>query len=249
MRFQDALTTVYQDNPCAVLPNALWKTVNVLNQYQTAVDIKDGIIYLKAWNTDTLLVYWTKDRTIDLPPPYIDHVSLMVLHQDYCKKIPLHHFHCRQYFRMELNTLTPYSLPPTFCIMPVDVIAEIKTVSTVINRCYNTYISPETVKTWINHPVFDENLWIWIYDKTSKTPAALGIAERDKTVKEASLEWIQVLPEYRQKGLGKALVGELLKRVYKKANIITVSGETGYARQFYKSCGFTGEDTWYILTR
>jgi len=67
---------------------------------------------------------------------------------------------------MGLNTFAPYSLPPTFCFTPVDVITEIKTVSTVINRCYNMHISPETVKTWVNHPVFDGDLWIWIYDKT-----------------------------------------------------------------------------------
>lgn len=254
MRFEDALAAVYRDNPCAVLPNALWKTVSVLNQYETAVGVKNGnVVYLKAWNKDRLLVYWTKERTtFDLPRVYVDEVTFMLLHQDYSKCVPLQQFHHSQYFRMiHKGTVAPYSLPSRFCVNPVDIDADVEAVSAVINCCYDTIrLSPETVKTWINHPVFDEQLWIWMYDKARRTPAGLGIAEVDKTVPEASLEWIQVLPAYRGKGLGKALVLELLKRVCKKVEFTTVSGETtGYANQFYKSCGFIGDNMWWVLTR
>ncbi|MDY6866369.1 MAG: GNAT family N-acetyltransferase [Chloroflexota bacterium] len=66
---------------------------------------------------------------------------------------------------------------------------------------------------WFNHPVFEPDLWVWIMDEEEDQPAALGIAELDNRVPEASLEWIQVLPGYRGRGLGKAIVAELLRRV------------------------------------
>ena len=61
-------------------------------------------------------------------------------------------------------------------------------------------------------------------DKQRNAPAALGIAEIDRNVPEGSLEWIQVLPSIKGKGLGKVLVLELLHRLKARADFTTVSG-------------------------
>jgi len=78
----------------------------------------------------------------------------------------------------------------------------------------------------------------------------LGIAEWDQNVSKVSLEWIQVHPAYRGKGLGKAVVAELLRRASTIAAFTTVSGriEDGHwAESLYRRCGFSGSDVWWLL--
>jgi len=80
--------------------------------------------------------------------------------------------------------------------------------------------------------------------------AGLGIAEIYKTIPEASLEWVQVAPEYHGKGLGKLIVYELLDRVNERVEFVTVGGEydsENNPKGFYESCGFKGDDIWYVL--
>lgn len=75
------------------------------------------------------------------------------------------------------------------------------------------------------------------------------MADLDPYMKEGILEWIQVLPEYRRKGLGKALVCELLTRMKGKAKFSTVSGDCNNINNpinLYRKCGFIGNSIWYI---
>ena len=103
---------------------------------------------------------------------------------------------------------------------------------------------------WTQHPVYDKALWIWIADKITGEYIGLGIAEYDRGVNEGSLEWIQVLPEYRGKGVGKAIVNELLRRL-QKADFITVSGRADdkAAERLYRTCGFEGDDIWCVVRK
>jgi ribosomal protein S18 acetylase RimI-like enzyme len=78
----------------------------------------------------------------------------------------------------------------------------------------------------------------------------LGIAEINRKVPEASLEWIQVLPNYRRLGIGTALVRELCMRVWPEVDFITVSGKVhsdSQPEKLYRCCGFTGSDVWWLL--
>ena len=78
--------------------------------------------------------------------------------------------------------------------------SEAKQISDLIGACYeNIHPSPVEVQNWCKHPVYDSDLWIWLIDNKNE-PAGLGIAEFDPDIKEGSLEWIQVLPEYQGKG-------------------------------------------------
>lgn len=75
--------------------------------------------------------------------------------------------------------------------------------------------------------------------------------ERDRRVSEASLEWIQVHPGYRQRGVGRAIVTELVNRVADHVSFITVSGELASEHQpelLYRRCGFKGGDVWWLLS-
>jgi GNAT superfamily N-acetyltransferase len=58
------------------------------------------------------------------------------------------------------------------------------------------------------------------------------------------LEWIQVSPEHRGKGLGKFVVNELLWRMKDTAEFVTVSGKVDTPtnpRERYLECGFSDE--------
>ncbi|MCL2753073.1 MAG: GNAT family N-acetyltransferase [Defluviitaleaceae bacterium] len=157
-----------------------------------------------------------------------------------------------QYFRL-IHHLSEnqHSYPSVgFAVKNVNLLQEANFVSDFINRCYVGYSqSKETVLRWAQYPVYDEDLWIWIWDETTNAPVALGIADFDVSIGEGSLEWIQVLPEYRGRGFGQLVVNELLARLKTKAKFVTVSGEVNSdakPEELYRKCGFVGNDIWYV---
>jgi len=215
--FEHALTTTYCKNPCQVLPNALWKTVAVIDKYKTAYSTEHGdVTFLKMWNDEQLLLYWTKNRAFTVSKG--DGIPVM-------------------------------RLPSGYCIADVAIDNEVEDISRLIAQCYtDLHPSIETVQSWTTHPGFDKKLWIWVTKEN--IPVGLGIAERDPVVPEGSLEWIQGLPAYRGMGIGRCIVVELLKRLQKTVSFTTVSGESdNQTKQFYESCGFYGEDIWWILRK
>ena len=159
----------------------------------------------------------------------------------------------RRYFRLIHYPEKAYStlLPDGYFYREVMLPDEISIVADFINRCYpNSQLSTYDVSGWIKYPVFKKILWVFICDKDSLLPVALGIADFDDDVKEGSLEWIQVLPEKRGKGLGRSIVFELLHRLKDHADFVTVSGEVDNSSNpeaLYRKCGFTGDDIWYVI--
>ena len=103
-----------------------------------------------------------------------------------------------------------------------------------------------------NHAVYDQNLWIAVTERGQDKIVASGIAEIDADIKEGILEWIQVSPEHRGKGLGKFVVNELLWRMKDKAEFVTVSGKLDNPtnpRELYVSCGFSDEAIWHVMRK
>jgi len=250
--FEHALTTTYCKNPCQVLPNALWKTVAVIDKYKTAYSTEHGdVTFLKMWNDEQLLLYWTKNRAFTVSKEYLEKVTFMVIHQDYLKYVPRDAFSSQKsYFRLiHRDGIPVMRLPSGYCIADVAIDNEVEDISRLIAQCYtDLHPSIETVQSWTTHPGFDKKLWIWVTKEN--IPVGLGIAERDPVVPEGSLEWIQGLPAYRGMGIGRCIVVELLKRLQKTVSFTTVSGESdNQTKQFYESCGFYGEDIWWILRK
>ena len=124
-------------------------------------------------------------------------------------------------------------------------------VAAFIADCYEDMSpSPEAVLEWTRRSVFAPNLWIWIRDRRTRADLALGIAELDRTIGEASLEWVQVHPDARRQGVGRSLVIELLRRSSQGAKFATVSGRAGSpAESLYRSCGFVDVNIWWCLRR
>jgi len=256
MNFTEALSGIYRANPCQVLPNALWKTLAKLDGYQTSFRFTNGAIsHLQIWRNNELFLYWDSDRTVlsQIPPQLWDTLTFALLHHDYASQIPFIGFNSQQYFRLINRSLifSHNDLVPGFEFVKVNLQREIIEVSNFIDACYpNITPTEEMVRSWTRHPTYEPDLWIWVVDKDRNTHAALGIAEFDKTIREGSLEWIQVHPEYRRKGLGKSIVLRLLQDLNGRAEFATVSGRVDNPARpdlLYRQCGFNGDDIWYVL--
>lgn len=122
-----------------------------------------------------------------------------------------------------------------------------------IATCYDDVgISTEELMNYQTHAVYDRNLWIAVTECGQNKIVASGIAELDADIKEGILEWIQVSPEYRGKGLGKFVVNELLWRMKDKAEFVTVSGKLDNPtnpRGLYVACGFSNEAIWHVMKK
>ncbi len=122
-----------------------------------------------------------------------------------------------------------------------------------IATCYDDVgISTEELMDYQTHAVYDRDLWIAVTERGQDKIVASGIAEIDADIKEGILEWIQVSPKYRGKGLGKFVVNELLWRMKDKAEFVTVSGKVDNPtnpRDLYLACGFSGEEIWHVMRK
>lgn len=255
MDFEEALLSVYKEKPCQAIPNAFWKTEGLIDNMDTSYESKGKISKLLMRDDDFLHIYWTRDRnSFDLSNEYVCDLTFALIHEDYIDKVPIGGFSdIQRYFRLyskPTDIVTP-DLPKGYRLKEVDIDNETDKISELICRCYeNIKPDKDEVMSWKEHPVFDGKLWIWIEDTSNERYAGLGIAELDNRIPEASLEWIQVDPDYHGKGLGKIIVNELIRRVKDKVDLITVGGEydsEGNPKGFYENCGFTGDDIWYVL--
>lgn len=161
------------------------------------------------------------------------------------------------YFRLKhnLKNVELVKLDGMFKFRNVDTnsVNDLKEVVCIINKCYtDIQVDLNQVIQWTRSEVFDKNLWVFINDVEKQIPAALGIAELDKGVREGALEWIQVLPEYRNCKLGQAVVINLLVNLLDKADFVTVSGQVDNKtnpEKLYRRCGFQGNDIWHVVVK
>ena len=121
-----------------------------------------------------------------------------------------------------------------------------------IDECYAVEgVTYEELRSYMDHPVYDPDLWIAVQDPINGRIVATGIAETDTRIGEGILEWIQVSPDYRRRGLGKYIVCELLRRMKDKAGFVTVSGKVNNpcsSFSLYRSCGFVDPVIWHVVT-
>ena len=132
-------------------------------------------------------------------------------------------------------------------------IEDIPLIAEIINRSYRDIsITCQQLHEYTRKHVYDPQLWIIAYDKSDNCAVGCGIADVDRLRHEGILEWIQVLPECRGKGIGRLLVNSILARMVGKADFATVSGkvnDSSCPERLYRKCGFTGDDIWHILIR
>jgi GNAT superfamily N-acetyltransferase len=190
--------------------------------------------------------YWKKERCIKPD-------NMSVIHEKdldanlHDKSEAIRYFRLIHYPQRHYESL----LSESYFYRVVNLSEDLELVADFINRCYpGSFLKKEDIYKWAQFPVFDNDLWVFICDKQNLLPVALGIADFDSDLGEASLEWVQVLPEYRGCGLGAKIVLELLSRLKDKASFVTVSGEVDNPtnpESLYRKCGFIGDDVWCVF--
>lgn len=255
--FREALVQVYLENPCQVLPNALWKTLNELDQFHTTVETgRDGLVKrLEASSADKLYLHWTRDgrRPSLLMRRRLNATRWALVHQDYLDPDTVAGFQTRLAFFRLIQRRTPAApdLPAGYHFADVQPADQAQQVADFIAQCYDEMKpTAASVREWARRAVYAPDLWLWVQDDQTGTPCALAIAEFDAGVGEVSLEWVQTLPDFQRQGLGKAAVLEVLRRASDRAAFATVSGQVedrDNPGAFYRKCGFTGSDVWWLL--
>ncbi len=188
--------------------------------------------------------YWKMAR-LQLP------ADMRIVHEDEFDPGFLEQYTDETYFRLkhDLQDLATPQLPDGFAVCA----ASIREYAQHINGCYAAIgISESELQGYTQRQVYCPDLWLAVRDTATGEIAATGIAELDREIHEGVLEWIQVSPQYRGRGLGKFLVLELLRRMKPTADSATVSGQCSNPtspEQLYRKCGFTGHDVWHILRR
>jgi GNAT superfamily N-acetyltransferase len=154
------------------------------------------------------------------------------------------------YFKMIhcLNTVSDAALIDGFVLASADP----EELAAHIRECYAAErITADALRAYTHTPVYSADLWIAVRDRATGRIAASGIGALDTRIGEGVLDWIQVSPAHRRKGLGAFIVCELLRRMRGKAAFVTVSGRinnpTG-PMALYQACGFTDPVIWHVLS-
>lgn len=191
--------------------------------------------------------YWKAQK-------YIIPEHMMVVHNNNFSDNLLNDYNDTEYFRLihNLKKINKADLPQEFFIATISE-AHFSQLVELINNAYthlDISVSMEQVKGWTNTEVYESDLWRAVF----KNDLMIGaiIADYDKNAKEAIIEWMQVLPEYRGNGIATALLNDSLQRIQGKADFVTVSGMVNNKTKpetIYRKCGFIGSDVWHILAR
>lgn len=252
------LVQLYRKYPCRTLPNAFWKTESNLADLEVCLqqDAFGDTSGLAMWGKDRILALWCRKRAdCPLSRRELAQFSFILVHDDALSLLNGFTFDRREpYFRIIHKGEPPfYNCPSQYHYAAADPVTDCNAIAEMIRACYpGSTMKGEEVLSWMNSPVYDPSLWLWVRETATDRPVGLGIAELDPEIQEASLEWIQVLPEEQGKGLGKAIVAEILRRVTGRASFTTVSGREDnqtHPERLYRRCGFTGSDVWWLLAK
>lgn len=199
--------------------------------------------YLAAPCSTSSIPLW-KTRQMTIPE------GMRILHNEEFDPEILDDYVDEPYFRLlhRLDDLQKPTVPEGFVLSK----ATFRETAAHISLCYGMDITEQEIHSYTDRPVYHPELWVVLRDTRSGEIAASGIAEFDYEIGEGVLEWIQVSPKYRGRGLGKSIVLTLLTRMKGIARFASVSGQCRNPTNpeaLYRSCGFTGNDIWHILRR
>lgn len=194
-----------------------------------------------------LSIPWWKQKRISLPP------GMKILHHRLFTPEEAEGYQDQCYFRL-LHDLKgiPAAYHSGFFITPLSP-EDAGVIAPIINCSYpDIRVTEDQIRAMADSPAFCPTLWVAALEGDSRCILGCAMGEFDPESGEMSIEWVQVLPAYRRKGIGQALVLELLRRAPEGARFATVSGQVNNISNpegLYRSCGFTGNDYWHILTK
>ena len=252
------LLALYRQDPCRTLPNAWWKTGKKLAELEVIVRAgpAGAVSGLAVREGERVLALWCRQPADSpLSSEALSEAPLILAHAEALPLVEgLTFDHREAYFRLIHKGEPPdYNCPPHYHYATADPHSDAEAIAELIRTCYpGNALTATDVRYWTRHPSYDPSLWVWVREEGSDRPVGLGIAELDSAVPEASLEWIQVHPDFQGQGIGSAVVMELLRRVAGRVAFTTVSGQVANLTRpegLYRRCGFTGSDIWWLLIK
>ncbi len=188
--------------------------------------------------------YW-KAKSLTVPS------DIKIIHSIEFDKKLLDNYFDRRFFRLihNLSNIPELNIPE----IKLEVIQSNRTNELVdmINSSYahsGIRVSEDYVRSLTATQVYCPELWIGAF--LDRKIIGSIICDFDIEVGEAIIEWLQVLPEYRGRGIASALTCKALKKMSIFADFATVSGECDNMtkpERVYRYCGFEGNDVWHIL--
>ena len=255
--FVQALTQVYLSNPCQVLPTPLWKMLPRLQGLETAVTHDDQqITRLEAWQGDDLAIYWRRSgrRPSPLINRRLEFQQSAVIHQDFLDAPTVAGFgNFSSFYRLKFEGPlrdVPEAPDEIRLASVMESSGEAQAIAEQIGESGQDSLSG--IRDWLNSPNFTPDLWLWAIDDSTEQPVGIGVGEIDSEFREAAILGVQVLPDCRNRGIGRALVQELLRRIGDRASFTTVFGPVEDRENpgaFFRKCGFSGDDVWWFLRR
>ena len=194
----------------------------------------DAATYLADPCRASSLPFW-KSAALALP------AGLSVYREDELPEWPLPGSD-EPYFKLihDLRSVSAAPLPPGFAFAACSAAEHAE----LIRACYpGTDLTGEGLAAYRSHPVYDPALWVAVADSESGRIVAGGIGELDARIGEGVLEWVQVAPAYRRRGLGRAVVCELLRRMRPRARFANESRPL----ELYRACGFRDPVIWHVV--
>ncbi|MDD3831663.1 MAG: GNAT family N-acetyltransferase [Clostridia bacterium] len=156
----------------------------------------------------------------------------------------------QRFFRLIHNLHTITTVNPTYYTLVVATSTDYDDIVEIINACYdNIDMSIDRLINMSMQPTYCPQLWVMAKDSEGMS-VGCALADYDSNSGEVSLEWVQVLPRYRGKGIAQALVQRLLAYASTFARFTTVSGDVDNVtnpQALYRKCGFIGNDIWHIV--
>ena len=194
--------------------------------------------------TLSLPYYKAKDLT---PPP-----ELRIVHHRSFRPEDWPGWLDAPYFRLfhPLRQLPRPVLPPAYRLSAAAP-SDCASLAALLGLCYGGVFQESEVHSWRKRAVFRPELWLLARTEEGALAGAV-LGEYDAASGEGTLEWLQVHPDHRRRGLGMALTAALLARLAGAADFATVSGACSNPtapEALYRRCGFTGCDVWHILRR
>lgn len=190
--------------------------------------------------------YW-KFRQIRIPD------TMAIVHEDEFRPEDHPGWSDTPYFRLlhPLDDLPEDSLPDIRLATAVP--EDIPAIVSIINRSYpDLSVTEEQVHGFAQSPAYCPRLWVMAVHTPTGEVVGCALADLDRESGEGSLEWVQVLPQWRRQGIGRVMVNELLRRMKGAAGFATVSGKChspDSPEHLYRACGFAGNDVWHILNK
>ncbi|MBO4914728.1 MAG: GNAT family N-acetyltransferase [Oscillospiraceae bacterium] len=190
------------------------------------------------------LSFWKTERVV-VPE------NMRIMRDDLFDAAQYAAWHDERYFKLrcELSERKRPALPAGYELICPDTEAYARHIC----GCYDAEgVSAAELEAYRAHDVYDPALWVAVAAPGGEL-AASGVAELDTRIGEGVLEWIQVSPSHRRRGLGTFVVCELLRRMKENgAAFATVSGKLNSASDplaLYEVCGFRDAVVWHILTK